>query len=470
MPSPKTRSPLGTRSTPGRSRSYVTALSLVLCSALSLLPTRSVRAQAPADHVVLVSIDGFRPEFYQERERPAPTLQRMARGGVQADGVRGIFPSVTYPSHTTLVTGALPAAHGVYYNGVFDPEGETSGWYWDFDGITAETLWEAAGRRGLRTASIGWPVTVGAPIDYNLPEVWDPEGEWVAAVRRHTTPEGLFEEVEARATGAMSGDMLSGQHNAREDRVGAIAAYLLQEYRPHLLTVHLVSTDHAQHGHGRDHEEVDLAIAAVDRAVARMVEAADEAGILGRTAFVITGDHGFTNVSARVSPNVWLVEAGLLEARPDRGDWRAAFQTAGGSAFLELRDPDDAAAADAVRAYLRELPQATQRLFRVVEREELDAVGANPRTPLALAGSPIVTMSGSSSGDAVAPASGGMHGHFPDLEDMETGLVAWGAGVRPGVRVSQVGLEDVAPLVAALLGLRFEPADGMLVPGLLEGP
>ena len=94
---------------------------------------------ARPDHVVLVSIDGLRPEFYRDPRWPAPTLQWMAREGAQAEGVRGVFPSVTYPSHTTLVTGALPARHGVLYNTPFEPAGQTGAWYWEASAIRARS-------------------------------------------------------------------------------------------------------------------------------------------------------------------------------------------------------------------------------------------------------------------------------------------------------------------------------------------
>ena len=59
----------------------------------------------------------------------------MAREGAHANGVRGVFPSVTYPSHTTLVTGARPANHGILFNR--DPE---DGWNFFFEKITAPTV------------------------------------------------------------------------------------------------------------------------------------------------------------------------------------------------------------------------------------------------------------------------------------------------------------------------------------------
>ncbi len=201
-----------------------------------------------------------------------------------------------------------------------------------------------------------------------------------------------------------------------------------------------------------------------------MVEAAARAGILARTAFVITGDHGHTDLHTRLAPNLWLAEAGLLEPQPDRGQWRAAFHTSGAAAFLHLADPEDREAVVIVRRLLAEQPARIRRLFRVVEHAELDRLGAAPEAQLALAPVPGVEVSSSAKPPLLRPAEGATHGYLPDEPEMHTGLVLWGAGVRPGARVDRLGMEQIAPLVAALLGLDLEAPDGTLPAGLLAPP
>src|SRR5690606_11805918 len=97
------------------------------------------------------------------RALPAPMLQRMAREGAHARAVRGVMPTVTYPSHTTLVTGAVPARHGILYNQPFEAGGQSGRWYVEHDSIRVPTLWDAVRAAGGTTAAISWPVTVGAP-------------------------------------------------------------------------------------------------------------------------------------------------------------------------------------------------------------------------------------------------------------------------------------------------------------------
>ena len=426
-----------------------------------------------ADHVVLLSIDGLRPEMYRDTSWPAPMLQQMAREGAQAEAVFGVFPTVTYPTHTTIVTGALPARHGIYFNTPFEPAGPTGRWVWEASAIRVPTLWTAAHKAGLTTAAVSWPVTVGADIDWHVPEIWplEKDGSIVAELRRHARPAGLVEELERDAVGALRDDLWKLGEMARDDRVAEMAAYLLEKRKPALLLVHLLCVDHFEHERGREHPLVRRALGAADRGLARLVEAAERAGIRERTAFVVTGDHGFSDVHSKLAPNVWMVEAGLREAKRDRGDWRATFHVSSASAFLYLRDPADTDAVRRVREVLAAQPPGVRRLFRVVERDELDRLGAAPDAVLALAYAPGVGGSGDFTGPAVKPATDrGDHGYLPDERGLQTGLVGWGAGVQPGVTVPRMSSADVAPLVARLLGLSFDAPDGALLPGVLREP
>ncbi|MGD8328433.1 MAG: ectonucleotide pyrophosphatase/phosphodiesterase [Acidobacteriota bacterium] len=425
---------------------------------------------APAEHVVLVSIDGLRPEFYRDASWPAPTLQQMAREGASADGVRGVFPTVTYPSHTTIITGAMPARHGIYYNEPFDPDGQTGRWYWEEDLIRVPTLWDAVRTAGGTSASFFWPVSVGAPVDYNVPEIWSLEAGYgsVDPLRWNDTPDGFVEELESNATGPFTDGNLSPDYMTRDLHSAAAVAYTLETYRPTLVTVHILGVDHFEHEDGRDSPRVRQAVASADAAVHEMIDGAKRAGIVEHTAFVVVGDHGFVDIHTALAPNVWLVEAGLREARDDRGDWRAAFHSGVASAFLYLRDPDDTETLQAVRRILENRPRAERRLYRIVDRDELVAIGAAPDAALALAFVPGVAYSSAYSGEALRYTGGGTHGYYPDFAQIETGFVASGAGVRTGVVVPEMGLEDVAPTIAQLLGLPFAAPDGTLYPGLFE--
>lgn len=126
--------------------------------------------------VLLLSIDGLMPGHVlaaDELGLKIPNLRRFVREGAFAVGVRGVTPTLTYPAHTTLVTGCSPVRHGIPMNLTFDPELRNhKGWFWYAEDIRVPTLWGAARAAGLTTANLFWPVTVGAAIDFNVPQYW----------------------------------------------------------------------------------------------------------------------------------------------------------------------------------------------------------------------------------------------------------------------------------------------------------
>jgi predicted AlkP superfamily pyrophosphatase or phosphodiesterase len=443
---------------------------LILAILVQINFTVKAQDKSLTKHVVLISIDGFRPDFYLEEKWPAPNLKTMAKEGTYALGVRSVFPSVTYPAHTTIITGAYPATHGIYYNSPFEPDGETGRWYWNSNLIKTETLWDAVRKSGKISASLIWPVSVGAPIDYNIPEVWTLDSSYgrIKPMEDNETPKGLLKEMEGAVLGKMNETTFNGDYLNREDRTGEMGAYLLEKYKPNLMTIHLIATDHFQHEQGRNGKKVYTAIAAIDRAIGKIIEAAERAGISDETTFIITGDHGFVDIHSAISPNIWLKEEGLLQEQENASTWKAKFHTSGASAFLMLKDKNDKATLEKVRKKLNSLPNSLKKLFRIVEKSELVDIGADPNATLALTPIIGVAMSSSLKGDIITARSGGTHGYFPDFQQIETGFVAWGPGISSGKEVPKMGLEDIAPLVSELLDLNFKAKNGILFSGILK--
>src|SRR5687768_17471482 len=147
----------------------------LLCLLFATLCSAACLAAPPS--VLVISVDGLHPAYVIDADRHGlkiPALRRLMQQGAHASGVVGVVPTVTYPSHTTLMTGLAPREHGIISNTPFDPLNvNKEGWYWYAEDIKTKTLWEVAAGAGLRTASVNWPVTVGdRHIAFLLPEFW----------------------------------------------------------------------------------------------------------------------------------------------------------------------------------------------------------------------------------------------------------------------------------------------------------
>src|SRR5688572_17184324 len=419
-----------------------------------------------AQHVILVSVDGLAPEYYLGEGWPAPAIRQLYRQGSHALAVRTIFPSLTYPGHVTLVTGALPARHGVYNNVELEPV-DNPAWLTQAADIRVPALWDAVRAAGGTTSALNWPLSTGAPIDWNVPDVWPGSEDKVIPAKRDLASPGLVDELEREATGRLRLENFRSRLIAHDVRLATMAAYLFEKHRPTLSLVHCESAVQVLQEPDWRNPRRQRAVAAADLVVSLLLEILERQDAWKQTAVIVTGDHGMMEVHTQLRPNVWLVEAGLRPRRFDGSDWRANFHGLGGSAVLRVREPV-AESATAARKVLDALPARTRASFRIVEREELAALGSDPVAPFALAAARGFVIDSRSEPPAQLPNLGMSHGHHPDHPEMNTGFVAAGAGLRAGLRVPVLPLTSVAPLVAALLGLELDAPDGELYVGLID--
>src|SRR5690606_15517526 len=115
----------------------------------------------------------------------------------------------------------------------------------------------------------------------------------------------------------------------------------------------------------------------------------------------------------------------------------------------------------------RSLPDGQKKLFEIVERSTLDSLGVDSQPVFALKAVPGIVFKNNDSGSLMGTHRRGTHGYYPDLPQMKTGFVAFGAGLKKDFVIDNMGLEDIAPLVAKLLGFDFNPKSGILLKGLL---
>ena len=236
--------------------SIVLAAAIAVLAAAGCLPP-AVRADAaPGEpHVVVVSIDGLRPDAIARFD--APTLQRLVREGAHTLDARTILPAKTLPSHTSMLTGVEPAVHGVTWNSDRTDEHDES----DAPATLAvPTVFALASDAGLRTAAF-----------------------FSKAKFHHLQTPGSLDYTQApRFTWAPWGAV----------RTSEDAAWYIRRARPNLTFVHIAEPDIAGHAIGWMTPAYGANVAIADRAVARIVEAADATFGPDGYTLVVTADHG----------------------------------------------------------------------------------------------------------------------------------------------------------------------------------
>ncbi|MEZ5287026.1 MAG: ectonucleotide pyrophosphatase/phosphodiesterase [Vicinamibacterales bacterium] len=439
-------------------RKILWALAL-LVAAIFCMPQAS--ASADDSRVILISIDGLMPSSYTDPALAAhaPNLRRLARAGIWADGVVGVFPTVTYPSHTTLITGVPPARHGIFDNRILDPEGRSDGaWYWYARAIQVPTLPMAVRARGLDAAAVGWPVTVGMDLDYVVPEYRESRHEdgrlLLDALSR---PRDLLRVVESGLGHPIDWPF---DDRSRTD----IATRLIATYDPHVLLVHLVELDGTQHEFGPGSPEALRMLTTVDARLGEILEAVERAGRSGRTTVAVVSDHGFQALARMVQPNAAFRKAGLLsvDAAGRIVSWRAYYHASGGSGFVYVRDEADVPRVASLLDELRQNP--ANGIRRIWTREDLAEAGAHPDARFGLDVADGFYSGAGTDTLVTESATRGGHGFAPDRPAMHASLVMAGPSVRRHGSVGVIPMTRIAPTLARILGVSLAPDAGDPIP------
>lgn len=360
---------------------------------------------------ILVSIDGFRPDYL--RQGNTPNLDALAARGVLA-AMRPSFPTLTFPNHYTLVTGLRPDRNGIVENTMEDPrrpgvtfknsDAKQTGdrFWWD----EAVPIWVAAERANIRTGVMFWPGS-DAAVGGVRPSAWVPYTANITSAQRVQ-----FVLDWLRRPGAE---------------------------RPGFETLYFDVVDKRSHDQGFDSPEKFAAIREVDAAIGQLVEGLTAQGAAAN--LVIVSDHGMEGVPVGheldprtlVSPNLARVQFGgpLLFFYPNPGQ-------------------------DAVVAAAVLKPRAHFRCWR---REALPvnfAYGRNPRVP------PFVCLADSGWRFTTEPPlayAKGEHGFDPRDPAMRALFLGVGPAFRPGRTLAEFDNVDLYPLLRTLIGL--PPASGL---------
>ena len=425
-------------------------------------PLEGLLAESDADgapaHLVVISVAGLTPDRHLAAGA-MPTLAALAAAGVSADGVDPVVPAAPYPAHATLVTGVAPAQHGVVADRLLGERGVRSTPARHASRLRAPTLWQRVAESGGAVAAFDWPTTTGAEIASLLPDLArERRGEsWQRLVARSASP-WVAARVEAAPAEV-------GEPGAARDALLVDLACTALSESPRLVLLRLRGAEVALAAEGPRGASVEPAFAQLDRELARLVRCAERAGRLSDGAFVVLGDRALLTTHTAVRPNVWLRAAGLIGAQ---GRWTALVRSNGGSAFVYA---SDARAALQAREGLEAESRETNA-FRVVSAEEMIRLGADPEAWFGLEAEAGFAFEDDRAGPPLAPArERGAGGHLAGRAEQRTAFVAFGRGVRRGLDVPRMSQLDVAPTLAALLGVELEPTAGRALVGLLRvGP
>ncbi len=441
-----------------RNKAFAAVFSLLLALAL-FAQQQAAPVAANQRIVVLLSIDGLPAFAFDDPRVPAPTLKRLAREGVMAKGMRVVNPSVTWPNHTTMVTGVAPAEHSVLANGMIIRPGprmplRIEPWRDKAEMVRATTVYDLAYKAGLTTAQVDW-VAIYNPgtITWEFPERPRVKG----AIEQEMVRAGLLTESDI--------DEFNSKSNPpwRDQMWTRAAVHIIQKHKPNLLLFHLLNLDTTHHRYGPRTLASQIGIAQADARVREVLDAIEAAGLRDRATVLVVADHGFRTFSKVVRPNTALRAAGLLKGEGKTVECDAWVIPEGGTALAYVTNESRRAE---LLPKLREMFAGMEGVDRVYGASEYPALGLpdpakNNQSPdLFLTAKNGYSFAGQSAGELVVPvgmdSSVGAHGYIATDPDMNAVFIAWGYGVRRGATLDVIDNTAIAPTVARLLGVKMQ--------------
>jgi predicted AlkP superfamily pyrophosphatase or phosphodiesterase len=405
-------------------RWMILVLALLLDAGASTSQAAPAEASAKPALTILISLDGFRPDYLDRGNTPA--LSALAAGGVRG-AMRPSFPALTYPNHYALVTGKRPDHNGMVNNtleaaeipgvsfSMSNHEAVGDERWWD----QAKPIWVSAEQQGVHAGILFWPGSEAA-IDGVRPSHWQ-----------------VYDET-----------------LTYDDRIDTVLAWIDAKNPPlGLATLYFDATDTEGHHYGPDSPEVNAAAARVDAAIARLVTGLKARGLYETTNIVVVADHGMAP-----QPLSGLVEVSTL-VDPAKARFVSTGSIVGVRALPGFE-------AEVAAAMLKPHPHLT-----CWEKAKIPArygYGTNPRVPpivcLAERGWYFVTASALAKRWKEHPRDGGAHGYDPFDPAMQAVFVAHGPAFKSGVVLPVFDNVDVYPLLTRLIGVKGDKGDGSLKP------
>ncbi|WP_342430861.1 ectonucleotide pyrophosphatase/phosphodiesterase [Neobacillus sp. FSL H8-0543] len=429
------------------------------------------------DHLIVISFDCL-SALDLPIIQSLPHFQTILQQGSMVEKVETIYPSVTYPCHATIVTGKYPNKHGVINNTLLQPGRTSPDWNWFRSAIKGTTLYDEVKKANLTTAALLWPVTGKANIDYNLPEIFA-NRPW-----QHQILVSLFSGSPSYQwdLNKRFGSLRNGLNQPElDDFVLESTIHTIKTKKPNLLMVHFTDLDTQRHYHGFSSKEATEAIHRHDERLGRILASLEESGINENSTIVVLGDHSALDESVALHPNVLFQKQKLISLNRSGkiNNWKAYCKSCDGSAYIYLKDNQDAATLDEVKKLLDELQEDPESgIETVLTGEQAAEMGADGDCSFMVEARKGYFFLEDYQGEYQKKISSkdvasnkkytfACHGYSPNKENYQTIFMAAGKGIRQNVRIPYARLIDEGPTLARILGVDLGDTDGTIIEELL---
>lgn len=420
----------------------------------------------------IISFDGL-SKVDMEYLKNKPNFSSFLEKASYSFNVDSVYPSVTYPAHTSISTGCYPLNHGIVDNTYLQPNSKSPDWYWYAKDIQRPTFQEMATRKGYTVMTMLWPVNAGGKVKYNIPEIFANRPYKNQILVSLMNGSKLFQiEMFMKFKHLLKG--ISQPY--LDEFVTKSYIYAMEQYKPDISMIHFTDLDSQRHRYGFSSKE---AFEALDRHEERLGEILDQIDrVYGfeNTDIILLGDHSSMDANHKIFLNSLFRNQGLITVENHRiKTWKAYGKTQGGSSYIYLSKEN---LGDRVRKIL-EVNFQKAEIERIYTREELIEMKVSSKAAFMLEAKKGYAFSDKLperflySVDELKEnnikSKFNDHGYSPTLKkDYETVFMAKGPSIKEDIDIGKMCLVDEGPTFAKICGFELENIDGRILKEILK--
>ena len=410
-----------------------------------------------------------------------PNFKKFLEKASWCFNVSSIYPSLTYPAHTSIVTGCYPKKHGIINNTRFQPGRLSPDWFWQRKYVKVPTFYDKALEAGMTVAALLWPVTARSGITWNMPEIFAnrPWSNQIFTSLKNGSP--MYQAVIQKKFGGLRKGKCQPQ---LDDFTTAALKHTLEKHQPDVTLVHWTDVDTQRHIYGVSSPEAQEALKRHDDRLGQVFEVLENQDLMEQTNIILLGDHYQKETSRVIFMNYYFAGKGWLTVKDGKiTGWQVYSKNCDGSAYVYIRR-GCGHLKDEVYEFLKSLEaDGSSGIEQVIGGRDAAAMGADPHCSFMLeaadgyyfqdgcdresADVDVVEPSDAESSDGYE-AMKGTHGYLPGKPGYQTVFMAAGPDIRENVNIPAMCLVDEGPTMARLLGLELPEVDGRVLESILK--
>lgn len=416
--------------------------------------------------IIIISLDGSGKKDF-EFLSTLPNFRALIENGSYSNEVKTVYPSLTYPAHTSIVTGKSPNNHGIINNILIQPERKIPDWFWFRKDIKGDTIYDLAKRKGYRTASILWPVTGKANIDFNMPEIFSNrwwQNQAMVSIYSGSTFFQLFMDRKY-------GHLRAGKKQPNLDNFSMeCMLHLIRNRKADFLMLHLIDLDSQKHQHGAFSPQSKEALLRHDERLGRIFSLLKHMGTFENSTIVVLGDHTLLDVNYVIKVNKLFVDHGLIsvDTKGRVQDWTTYMNTCDGSAYIYMKDKDDSSLKSKILNLIQRFSKShNDCIEEIVSSEEAALLGGDIHCAFMLESKKGFYFVNDIGGEIIEPTGKlhyrGSHGYSPSKNEYDTFFAIKGPRIKKNYNIGEMSLLDEGPTIAEVLSGTLEGAEGRVL-------